>query len=312
MLTVGTKDLTKIVGRMSLSSAVHGGADCLTFSYPLAAAGLLENGEAVVLTDGGRGVFYGFLFTVSTDGQQVDCTAYDQLRYWKGQGVVQRDNAPIGGFLERVAARVGERIRLGEIQGGGEMLPARLFDGVSYLDMLYQSIEELREQGGEQLVLRDEFGALALRPASQLRLGLTVGDGSLATGLDYSRSIDSDTYNFVQVRSGAGGASYAAQDEKTIRSWGKLMLYKAGGRENGAQLQALAGQLLRQKNREVQKLSLSCRGDWQVRGGNGVRVLLKGLGLDRWMLVEKASHSLNSSGHTMKLDLRMEAWDGWN
>lgn len=309
MLVVGGQDFEQVAGQVQLASALGGGADCLTFSYPLQSAALPENGQAVVFTQGEYRLFYGFLFASRTDGQQVFCTAYDQLRYWKAKGSLQRPAESLGAFLQRIASCVGDRTRLGSWEGDARPLAPFWFDGVSYLDMAYRSLEERRQMDGSRYAFFDEFGALRLCPAGQMVLPLTVGEGSLAVGLQYRVSIDEDTYNMVQLAGGEAGGGLAAlcQDEETVRRWGRLALYRQENSQmNAVQLQNQAQVLLRQKNRPTRQLDLTCRGDWRVRGGSGLRVLLPALGIDQWMWVQQCRHQLDGTGHFMPLQLKEE------
>ncbi|HWP51045.1 MAG TPA: hypothetical protein VN626_05025 [Clostridia bacterium] len=315
MLIVNGSDLTQIACNIKYTDQLNNGASSLTWDYPVSKAGLFPEGSVVTFSHNGANVFYGFLFTSKAGPKSISCTAYDQMRYLKAQDFMNRKGETLDAFCKRIFATVSERISTGQIDSTGAVLSDKIFDDKTYLDMIYESISESLYLNGYYYTLRDEFGALTLRDVYDLRLGLIIGDGSLATDYSYTRSIDSDTYNAIKVGQDNQNTGqrdiYVVQDSANIAQWGKLMLYKTVSDQNEAQLKALAANILAIKNRTTETLSVYCTGDLRVRAGVGLKAEISSIGVDLWAIVNQATHSFEGNNHTMRLDLQYGRWQSW-
>lgn len=315
MLIVNGSDLTQIACNIKYSDQLNNGASSLTWEYPAAKAGLFPEGSVVTFSHNGAPVFYGFLFTSKAGPKSISCTAYDQLRYLKASDFINRQNETLDAFCRRLFAQFNERISVGQIDATGAVLSDKPPKDMTYLDAIYDAINESLYLNGYYYALRDEFGALTLRDVYDLRLGLVVGDGSLATDYSYARSIDSDTYNAIKVGQDNEATGqrdvYLAQDSANIAQWGKLLLYEKVSDQNEAQLKALAERILSVKNRVTETLSVDCTGDLRVRAGVGLKVAISGIDINLWGLVSRAVHSFDGAEHTMRLDLLYGRWSSW-
>ncbi|WP_312645372.1 hypothetical protein [Hydrogenoanaerobacterium sp.] len=313
MLIVNKSDISEIANNIKLQSPWNNGASMLTFEYPVEVGEYFPNGATVVFTFNDANIFYGFLFKTTQGKKVYKCTAYDQLRYLRAKGSVMRQVQTLDSFLNDVAYSIGDRMRLGNVDKTEFMLGKYLFDNKTYLDMFYQSIQDNLIGNTYYYTLRDNFGALDLRDTLDLRLPLVIGDSSLATDFEYTRSIDDDTYNYVKVakddkQKGVRDA-YVVQDGANIEKWGKLVLYeKVSANLNDAQLIDRAKMLLSIKNRETETLKIDCIGDTRVMGGSGIKVEIDSAGLNTWAMVENATHNFSKTQHTMTLNLITGRW----
>lgn len=309
MLTINGEDVSEIAGDVKHETFWNNGPGKFTFSYPVSLGKAYPNGSTVIFYFGSVNVFYGFLFATKQNRKTYQCTAYDQLRYFKSSNSIMRPVGPLSDWVNTVALDCGDRIRLGTIEPTEVKLGKYLFDNKTHLDMVYQSIQDNLIANGYWYVFRDTFGALELRDVYNLRLPLILGDASLAKDYDYTRSIDDDTYNFVKVAKDDQDAGvrnvYISKDDSTIAKWGKLMIYdKVTAGLNDSQLAARSNRLLLIKNRETQTLeNVDCAGDSRVQAGNSIRVVISAAGLDKWAIVDHAVHEYKKTEHTMKLDL---------
>ncbi len=298
---------------MKYVSPWNNGAGTLTFQYPIKKAKQFPNGSTVTFTYHRAKIFYGWLFKSKQDKKVIKCTCYDQLRYFTAKNSILREIEPLDGFLKKVCASIQERISLGQIDSTEVNLGKYLFDNKTHLDMLYQSIQDNLLLNGYLYTLRDNFGALELRDTLDLRLPLVIGDRSLATEYDYTKSIDDDTYNYIKVakddKEAATRNTYIAEDSTNISKWGKLMLYeKVDANLNYSQLVERANRLLALKNRETETTTIECIGDTRVFGGSGAQVKIKDAGIDAWAVVTNATHTFKKDSHTMKLDVQFGRW----
>lgn len=316
MLLVNNTDISEIAVNCKLKESWNNGAGSFTFEYPCALCDIFPNGCTVIFTYDDTNIFYGWLFKSTINRQSVKCTAYDQLRYLKANNSNMRQVQTLSSFVNDVCASLGSaapgdnRMRLGTIDDTEVCLGKKLFDNKSYLDMLYTSIEDNLLLNGYWYTLRDNFGALELRDTYDLRIPLIIGDGSLATDFEYTRSIDDDTYNYIKVakddKDAAVRNTYVAYDSGMISKWGKLVLYdKVTSDMNEAQLKQRAELILAAKNRETQMLKVDCVGDVRVRAGTGVKVEIADAGLNLWAVTDSVTHTFGQNIHSMTVNLML-------
>lgn len=309
MLLINNTDISDIALNVTYQSSWNNGAGQLTFDYPSSKAGMFPNGSTVIFTYGSANIFYGFLFTTKQDTKKYSCVCYDQLRYFKAKNSIIRPVSTLSEFLNTVAVAIGDRVRLGQVDSTVAKLTQYRFIDQTHLDMIYKSIEENLCANGYWYVLRDNFGAIELRDLVDLRLSILIGDGSMATGFDYERSIDEDSYNYIKVAKDDNKTgicnTYVAMDPGNIKKWGKMILFdKVSAELNESQLAIRANQLLQLKNRETQTLKIDCMGDTRVLGGSGIRVNIAEAGLNLWAVADRVTHNFAHNKHTMSLELK--------
>lgn len=316
MDATGVYDLSEIAGNVKVQQPWNSGASTLRFEYPRQGGRRFENGSTVTFTYNGANIFYGYLQRTSGAREGFQCTCADQLRYFKPTNTILRKEMPLSDWVNTVALQVSDndRIRLGNIDSTEVNLSKKLFDSQSHLDMLYDGIRENLGLNGYWYTLYDNFGQLDLVDTLDLRLPLVIGDESLCTGFEYTKSIDDDNVaNFIKLAKDDKDAGvrkvYIAQDSANIARWGKIMHFeKVGTNRNDAQMEQLAQMLLALKNKEAQTLRLEAMGDTRVHGGSGVKVELSQEGISGWMVVESVTHTFTSARHTMSMNMR---WGDW-
>jgi hypothetical protein len=149
-----------------------------------------------------------------------------------------------------------------------------------------------------------------LKNVESLALDFSFGEGGLMTDYQFSRSIDSDTYNLIKlVRDNKETKKrdvYIAQDSNSIARWGRLQLYeKVDEDSNAARINERLNQLLLLKNREQKTLRLEEIGNIRVRAGCLVPLFIEALGLKQYMLVSECAHKFDGDNHTMSLEVKV-------
>lgn len=307
MILFDDRDYEPVITQAQWNTSRNDGAGTLTVTFPAGSAPLPQPGQQVVFSRGGEGIFWGWVFRSQQDRKNAEVLCCDQLRYLKNSDTIYRPAETLDRFLNRVCAAAGDRIRLGTVEQCQTPLSPYLFDNRTRLDMLYQSIREIRQATGLVYILRDSFGGLELREVGSLLLPLTLGDGSLVTGYRYSGDLDA-TANQVRVLQSSASAgiiqSAWAEDTASVARFGPLTLVEKADRGMTLpQMQQQAMQLLQARRGLRRTLRLEAIGETQVRAGSSVRVVIGKLELDTWALVLSASHTFNTQGHRMTLEL---------
>lgn len=291
-------DLTDAATGITWESTYRSGAARLEVTV---LGGGFSPGDMLTFEQDGEKAFSGRVFSIRREGAgTVRLTAYDQLRYLKAQDVIFRKGMTLEDLLAQGCTALG--LRLGQCASTGFPLPDKTFDNKAWLDVLYDSIQELKRLTGAEYCLYDDFGAIRLALLQDLRQPIILGEGSLITGYSQEESLENAANRIKLVQPGNGALLY--EDNASMKNWGVLQhLEKLDGGENQAQADQLGKSLLQEKNRVGKTLSLSCLGDLRVRGGRGVRVVLPDLSLDGWMVVDRVRHTIRHGDHTMEVEL---------
>lgn len=267
----------------------------------------IEEGNAVRFKVGESSIFYGFIFTLKYDKENIiTVTAYDQLRYFKNKDTYVYTNKTASEFLKMIAEDF--ELSCGEIEDTGFKIQSRIEENTTLFDMVQNALDITLENKKEMYVLYDDFGKITLKNISSMGLDILI-DEETAENFDYSSSIDSNTYNKIKLTfdndSSGKRDVYISQDGNNINKWGILQYFDT--LEEGENGKAKADAFLSLYNQKTKTLSIkNAFGDVRVRGGSMVMVRLN-LGdvkLNNFMIVEKCKHEFKNNEHFMELNLR--------
>lgn len=272
----------------------------------------LEEGAAVQLRVDGRKVFFGFIFTLKTDREDmIAVTAYDQLRYLKNKDTYVYENMTASRLIQMIADDF--QLNTGEIRDTGFVIGSGVEDNTTLFDMIEKALDQTLTNSGEMFVLYDDFGSLTLKNISDMyvrnnRDEYLVISAASGENFEYTSSIDSRTYNRIKlVYENEDGKRdvYITQHGENCSRWGVLQYFDTlSGEENG---QAKTDTLLSLYNRKTKNLRIqNVMGDVCVRAGSLVAVDLDlgDMRVQSFMLVEQAKHVFKLNEHFMDLTLR--------
>lgn len=267
----------------------------------------ITEGDAVRLKVNGSNVFYGFIFKLNRDKEQIiSVTAYDQLRYLKNKDTYVYEGKTAGEFIKMIAADY--HLQTGTIEDTGFKIPSRVEENTSLFDMIQNALDLTLQNQKYMYVLYDDFGKLTLKGLDNMRLDLLI-DEETGENFDYTSSIDDQTYNKVKLtydneKTGSREV-YISQDSNNINQWGVLQHFDT--LQEGENGKVKADALLSLYNKKTRNLSIkNAFGDTRVRAGSMVVVMLD-LGdvkVKNLMLVEKCKHEFKESQHLMNLTLK--------
>lgn len=265
-----------------------------------------SEGNAVRFSVNGTDMFFGFVFTLSRDKNNIiSITAYDQLRYFKNKDTYVYEGKKASEVLAMVAEDFN--CQLGDVEDTGYVISSRIEENTTLFDIVSNALDLTVENTSQLFVLYDDFGKICLKNISSLVLDLLINEDS-AENFSYSSSIDSQSYNKIKLtydNSDTGTRDvYIAMDSNNINSWGILQYFDTLVEgENGS---AKANALLELYNKKTKGLSISnALGDTRVRAGCLIVVLLSfgNVKIENLMLVETVSHYFKEGQHLMNLTL---------
>jgi hypothetical protein len=285
----------------------RGQAGKLAFSVIKDGAINFTEGNTVSLRVGGRPMFLGFVFSKQRDRtNEIKVVAYDQMRYLKNKDTYVYTDKKASDIVKMIAEDF--RLQLGDVEDTGYVIPKKVEDSQTLLDIILNALDDTLIQTGKLFVLYDDFGRLALKNVETLKLDLGI-DEETGENFDYTSSIDNQTYNRIKLsydNEETGKRDiFIAQDGGNIDRWGVLQFFDA--LKDPARGKAKADALLELYNRKTRSLQIKgAFGDARVRAGSAVIVRLN-LGdtvIGSFMMVEKVRHAFNEGIHQMDLALR--------
>lgn len=307
-------DVSNIVKDVRYNSARIGKASSLEFT--LVDSGIYQdkkftyqNGDIVQLTDGQNKVFMGYIFKfeMSRNGEAKILT-YDQLRFLNANHTYVLKNVTATQVIQRIAKDFG--LKTGKLTDTKYKIPNFLQDNQMLFDMVCFALDKTLIKYSTNFVLYDDFGQLTLQNVTDMKYGFVIGEGSLMTDFNYSKSIDEDTFNQIVLykdneKSGKR-ETFIIKDSSRIKKWGLLQLYQSVDEDmNKAQINDLLTRLITAKNRETRKMRIEAIGDFKLRAGMYVNIQIARFGINKFFLVDECTHSVSGAVHTMMLDLRM-------
>lgn len=270
----------------------------------------IPEGSSVEVSVNGVKMFKGYVFTAKQGrDQDIEYTAYDQLRYLKANASYTFVAMTLGQIIQQIASDFG--LTCGTLADTGYAFPCLIKENESCLDIIFDALSETILNTGKIWIFYDNAGALTLIEARNLVTTSLVGDGSLATDFSYERDIDSDTYNrikLVRPNEEKGVTEvYLYEDTDTIGQWGLLQYYdEVDENMNTAQIEQMAQAYLTYYNRVKQTVKIDSIGIPGLRAGMIVPVqlgMVDSLSVSRLLLAEKVDHSIEDGQHTMTIEV---------
>lgn len=267
----------------------------------------ITEGNAVRFKWNGNKIFYGFIFSIKRDKEQVlSITAYDQLRYLKNKETYVYENKTANQVIKMVTSDFG--MRTGKLADTKYKIPSRIEDGQTLFDIIQNALDETLKNKSKMYVMYDNYGKITLRGLDDMKVNLLI-DEDTGENFDYESSIDGDTYNQIKLyfdneKTGQRDV-YIAKDSKNINKWGVLQYYEAI--QEGEDGKSKADALLKLYNVKTRKLSISnAIGDVRVRAGSMIGVILDlvDVKVSNRMLVESCKHTFKNNEHFMNLTLK--------
>lgn len=278
----------------------------LSFSVVKDAGLNFQEGNPVSFKVNGINVFYGFVFSKqrSKDGL-IRVTAYDQLRYLKNKDTIRDVGKKASELLRMIADDF--RLQCGTVEDTDYVIESIVEDDQSLFDIILNAVDETVQATGNLYVLYDDFGKICLRHIQNMKCDFVV-DQDVSEDLDYTSSIDRQTYNKIKLtyeNNETGQRDvFIAQDGSHMNLWGVLQYHETLQSEIGAAEKANA--LLKLYNQKSRCLTVkNVLGDVSVRAGTLVIVNLN-LGdmiANTYMLADRVKHVFRENEHLMHLTL---------
>lgn len=298
-------DITTLVAGATWTTKRRGSPAKLELTVLNSTVVTWTEGSIVTMLDGGKGLFYGYVFKISRTAEEtVGIMAYDQMRYLKNKDTYVFTGRRADQVLQLIAEDY--KLKTGQLPNTGYVIPSMVFDIKSLFDIILEALDRTLIHAGRMFCLWDDFGALQLSEVIVPKEVPVIGEDSLATGFEYVRSIDGETYNKIKLvrDNNATGKRdvYIAQDSNNVALWGVLQYHEAvDDNLNAAQVKDRAMKMLELRNRPEQSLTLSALALPGLRAGQVIFADIPGINVRQTFLVEEAVHDIIDESMSLKV-----------
>lgn len=257
-------------------------------------------------TDGWVTLFNGFIFTKKrSKSGWIEVTAYDQLRYLKNKWTCVYKKKTASEVIKDIAKDFS--LDVGEIENTNYVIGSRTEDDQALFDVIQNALDLTLISGGKRYILYSHDNKLYLRDAERMRTNVIINEKT-AEDFDYSSTIDEDVYNEVLLYYDNDETNsrekYYAASPNGVAKWGRLVYTESI--QNTANARNRATQTLKMYNQKKRTIKVKgAFGDYRCRAGASVIVQLgeADIDLNNYMIIEKATHTLENGKYRMDLTL---------
>lgn len=284
------------------------GAGSMEFSVLKEGSIDFKEGNCVSFKANGKNMFYGYVFSKSrTKNGIIKVLCYDQMRYLKNKDTYTFTGQTASQIFNMITRDYN--IKVGDVEPSYYVIPPRVEDNTTLMDILYKSVALTNDNGGGQYIIYDDYGRLCFKNTKYMVSNLLC-DKESVLDFDYKTTIDKNVYNSIKLIYKRDTKYthklnvFTARDEENIKNWGVLQYYdhidinKQDG--NGT-----AQALLKKYNVKNRKLKILTFGNVNIRAGWSVNIDLD-IGdfvVKDSMLVRECCHIFDGNSYTMELTL---------
>ena len=217
-----------VVGEVTWTTEWKDAAGKLEFTVLKDPALDIQEGNVVAFLKNGVGVFYGYLFSKSrSKGKEINCTAYDQLRYLKNKDTYCYKNKTLRDVIIMIAIDYRLKVSQSKLVDTKYSIPGRVEDNETLFDIIKNARELTESATGNMYIFYDDYGLLCLKRIEDLKTDYLLDDET-CEDMDYTSSIDDEVYNQIQFYrdddTTGNRAKYIFRNAELINKWGVLQL----------------------------------------------------------------------------------------
>lgn len=307
-------DVSDLISDLEFNQEIQDNPGKLTFTLEnILNENYISEGSPVSLKINNNNIFFGYIFKIGkNEKSEVKVTAYDQLRYLKYKDTYVLKGLTCNQIFNKICSDYN--IKSSVKFSSNYVLPSRIEDNKNLAEIIQRAFDQTLIDTGDWFFMRDNFGTLEHLNVWEEKTNLAIGDASLLTGYEYESSIDDETYNQVKLvkenKETKKREIYIVKDSNNINKWGILQFFdKVDEKMNEAQIKERAEMLLKHYNKPKKTLKLECIGDFRVKAGCGVVLVIGDLKDDvpfnKYAIVLNVSHKIKNNDHTMSLEVEV-------
>lgn len=299
-------DITDLVSEFSIKTTLEAQPGVLNmtaigdgFEYIL--------GSLIKITDGERAIFDGFIFSVTTTkAKTIQIIAYDVLRYLKSKDTyIIGKGETASGIFKKVCKRL--EIETATIDEAEWEQTPKAYESTGGFEIIREAIENALAHEKRFYVLIPEGKKISFRDIKNLQTNIIIDEENGEIDFYHNANIDEGTYNQFKIICEDAKQWKVYTNDNHIKQWGLLQYsQKFGEPVKEKDLPDILDKLEEIYDKPVQKLSITCFGDWNVRAGAGVHVRFsdfKSFDNGQGYYVRECTHTVKNTLHEMHIDL---------
>lgn len=261
-----------------------------------------QEGANVKVYDEGNMIYTGFLVTKSRDKNQIiKNTCYDSMWYFKNRDTMKFEDMTYSEIIQEVCGRQG--MITGEIEDTGYKIKGTIHRNKEFFTIFKDAYDMTLAHNGEIFTLFDKNGKICLKKPTSMRVEKAITFDN-ACNFSYKTSIE-NSYNRVKLSHNDDKKQklkyYVKEDMKNIKEWGlRQYMVESSKTED---MEGKAARLLELLNRKERTLEIKdVIGNWEVRGGSLIPVVLGAIGdiaVNSMMFVSSVNHKVKDGIHLM-------------
>lgn len=261
-----------------------------------------EGGNVKVYDEDGKMIFTGYIVSKSRDKNQIiKNTCYDSMWYFKNKDTLKFEDMTYSDIIKEVCSRQG--MITGDIEDTGYKIKGAIHRNKEYFTIFKDAYDMTLAHNGVIFTLFDENGKISLKKPSSMMVEKAITFDN-ACNFSYKTSIE-NSYNRIKLSHNDDEKKemkyHIKEDMNHIKEWG-LRQYMAESSKS-EDMDAKASRLLELLNRKERTLEIKdVIGNWDVRGGSLVPVVLGAIGdiaVNSMMFVSSVTHKVKDGIHLM-------------
>lgn len=304
---VKNKNITRYVGDLSWTSDSETLGVQLNFNVAYSDVNrfpknLVSNGDILSLKYNGESIFVGVVIDVDIDGRNPrGITCMDFAFYLnKNDTIIQFNNVVAHNAIKKLLGKFGIACTV-------DAMPVnitKIYKGEKVSEILKDIIEIVTTKTGVKYVMEMRKDVLFI--GKQKDLVVTANTKYI---INPKRKLSiQDMKNVIHVVSDAENAvtiSATAQDQNSIKKYGRLQMVHQVSDEELSSSKHIANQLLKEYNKIFEENSVELIGNNNVRAGRILKIVEPITGMNGYYFIKNAKHTVSGGVHMMALSLEV-------
>lgn len=261
-----------------------------------------EGDNVKVYDEDGNMIYTGYIVSKSRDKKQIiKNTCYDSMWYFKNKDTMKFEDMTYSEIIEEVCGHQG--MITGEIEDTGYKIKGAIHRNKEYFTIFKDAYDMTLAHNGVIFTLFDENGRITLKKPTSMMVERAITFDN-ACNFNYKTSIE-NSYNRIKLSHNDDDKQnlkyYVKEDMNHIKEWGLRQFMAESSKSED--MDGKAARLLELLNRKERTLEIKdCIGNWEVRGGSLIPVVLGAIGdivVNSMMFVSSVNHKVKDGIHLM-------------
>lgn len=266
-------------------------------NYPSDLPYKFKQGNSVILKDGSKKLFKGYVFRMekSFKNEEITVEAYDPMIYLlSSSGSYNYKSITIGSYIKKIASSVG--VPVGSLADSGKTIKLEPQINVNLYEAILDGYRLVKKQTKKIYMPSIENNKLVVKVAGEVVKNLELANKVNLLDSTYSETIENVINKVIIVDD--KGKKVGQVTGEGLNTWGTFQgVYE---KEKGVNSTTEAKKMLHGLDREV---SIEALGDVRCISGKAVTIKDKDTGLNGLFYIDEDSHVWEGNNYTMNLAL---------